>query len=774
MWDVRWKVASAGTVAVLYLASATTLTLTEVAEPKCKSIALFGFALLLPSWAAAQTCSDLVLSANSGDGTTGMWSSAQTPVGKSRVTATFELQSGNGVVGRGVLHSASANPTATDPLVGIRAASNGRWWFLDGDDGWVDSAITAASCTEFEVVLDSEDSCWTVSVNGGARAWPLRAMRRRHSAADSHPNYYGVVKSAGPNDFRAAQHDVDHLHARAQLLGETPASRPTTVSGSTRTRLARRTHTRPAMRGPTRSVTGSPKPTRWPTRPGGTRYAGGFRRRLTRLRRAGRHRTNYTTAHRVRRLRRCGRSAYGDACVPSIQDSNEATWRYETPEHEVYLDSVGPGTVYHIRRIDTYSRGELVSNGYVDLAMGWTHETIPPPYVDEIYDHTDAAERANCTDMLAQGFDYGGEINHECNYAVLYADTFGLPRGWCVDPWEGFPIGGDSGGPLYAIGDWDGAGPGTPYAKLAGTQTGGGGGDISGYPWNAYTMVQPYLAWFNANVDGPSETLLTVGAVSFEDVELAWDEGQDIDAADVPVTCKVTATITGGATITAAGCEMGYESGETVLSKADTTPVGDLYEVDFVLPQGSSSDWRMQAAWVATSDGDVVRATYGDLRPQGVKRLDVDADLTAGYERPVMETRLTPQNPAPGGDLICSQKFASGAQASLPSQTRGVFTTAEVACAAEAHRSSPPQTSAPSPSAMPRHRGPRSPRTAPGGFPNTTRTLASPTTGRAPRSLIAQWIRLPLLLWAQTPGTRRSTPRHIWGTTPRSTKSTHG
>ena len=108
---------------------------------------------------------------------------------------------------------------------------------------------------------------------------------------------------------------------------------------------------------------------------------------------------------------------------------------------------------------------------------------------------------------------------------------------------------------------------------------------------------------------------IATSAGDFTDFDLSWTgQPADLSVASAPgvVTCDITFDDT--ETISYAGCVLSNPNAADDASCLDTTPVGDLWSCDAIIPQdGADGDWTVKYAFVTAATGTPYFAYTDDL-----------------------------------------------------------------------------------------------------------------------------------------------------------------
>ena len=330
------------------------------------------------------------------------------------------------------------------------------------------------------------------------------------------------------------------------------------------------------------------------------------------------------------------------------------------------LTSVRPEaneTRYWVYRVVMTSERYAGTASGTDFALMYllpSGPALPGPYVSTVYDF--ATDHTTCTRVLAQGYDGGGAVLHECDYYVGaqqgVADGY-LFFGECYEPVTSQPVGGDSGGPLYTF-SGGGGGGGAEQVQLAGIQSGGT------QPNNRYSNLFVNEAWFQANLAAPAVPILTMEhGIQLDDfyLDVDLDTPQDLGTADVSIPCEIFATATANP-IAHMGCTLQQLDTNITRSCFATSDVAGQWSCSVVLPRrsGSSSEsggWQLMKVFGQDTAGNRTERTMRELGRAGVTSvLTIGlAAANADGSPPTMNSYTVTQNPAPGGELMCVVKL---------------------------------------------------------------------------------------------------------------------
>ena len=253
-----------------------------------------------------------------------------------------------------------------------------------------------------------------------------------------------------------------------------------------------------------------------------------------------------------------------------------------------------------------------------DIAMLWTPYTVPPPYVSTIYDPI--TDHANCENTIM----FSGVHGHDCDVVFTNAEdgddnnlgfdgvtpttdmtNYGIMWGGCVDPWDGIPVGGWSGGPTYALVDPDGAGPDPVEVHMA-TVTSGplklgsvkGYEDLNGF----FTQSWPTsLHTFSNGIE-----LIAYWLTDHRKANPPTGQRTLTPSRGSSVACAVRLNATANP-VAAGGCELSSRStGLTTSCTASVMNAAGEYECFAPIPADVPADWELTGVFAVDSAG-----TYG-------------------------------------------------------------------------------------------------------------------------------------------------------------------
>ena len=315
----------------------------------------------------------------------------------------------------------------------------------------------------------------------------------------------------------------------------------------------------------------------------------------------------------------------------------------------------GVSTDYNIYRMVSPRIAGGYPNTGEDVIFAYTRDTLPGPYAS-LYDWEDPAHVSGCDYLVVHGL---GQCKVDIRQEYTEADGItpsDQPVSVCIDNAEVGHIGGWSGGPLYAVGDW---GSGTE-ARLIGPHTGG-------LIWTTYNnLLDPdFAAYTAANLDEPGYPLH-----EFEDGVQIWDVGlttdsTDIGVSDITVTCETDIRST-GAPPAYAGCTvMEYTTREKQTCYSIQPETGSKYSCSLTLKQNHGNDWGLESVFTGTPDSPSRIRKWIDLYYDGLKHAHVaglgitGSAAVPGVAAFASDPVFLDTPPSPGGTATCTAKVTA-------------------------------------------------------------------------------------------------------------------
>jgi hypothetical protein len=328
-------------------------------------------------------------------------------------------------------------------------------------------------------------------------------------------------------------------------------------------------------------------------------------------------------------------------------------------------------TDYHIyRRVTMPEWWAERSESGADIGFLYLHpneDDLPGPFIGtRIYDYLNDADV--CTAVYAQGYgdaSYPGNAT-ECTVWIdhLNAGIGNQLEGLCTEPWGAALTAGDSGGPLYAIVDYDGPGGNPSEFQIAGINS---RKTTDPTYEDGYTNVKNWETWFLANDNGPPALASLAHGFVLEDfyidVEPQVQENTNLGSVTMPCVMQITAEEN---PVAFAGCMFEQRSGGFTQTCYDETDTAGEWRCDVTLPAKSggstaTTGWRLSKVFIEDTSGnrvdvgvDELVKTYGLVN---VTNLGIDGSLAA---RPFVTLNKLSAHPAPGGEVNCLMRPVGG------------------------------------------------------------------------------------------------------------------
>jgi hypothetical protein len=327
-----------------------------------------------------------------------------------------------------------------------------------------------------------------------------------------------------------------------------------------------------------------------------------------------------------------------------VYTTNVANWSFTTTiedsDHLTY-----PISSVHIN--PDYMSGDPTNLGS-DIAIVKTSTTLPPPYI-QLYNST--TDSSQCLYNEIQGYNTSTVTRCE-SYVIGQApdplDNMSAIYTYCVDPPSGYVDGGDSGGPLYSIGDWDGAGPGGIEARLVGPLTG-----VSGiHRYNNITSPDNE-SWATGFLGVLGPYGFNISNIWFTG-DVGWGiNGFDMNKTNPDITCNVKTVVTGDP-LEHVICTYFSKSKGRAKACIDYTPDGSgVYSCTTELA-ANTDDWKLFRITGTTTTGDKSIISDGMLVANGFLSVNTmtwsDTDPNSP---PGAVTVNTSTSPASGGTFTC-------------------------------------------------------------------------------------------------------------------------
>lgn len=311
-----------------------------------------------------------------------------------------------------------------------------------------------------------------------------------------------------------------------------------------------------------------------------------------------------------------------------------------------------------------------------DIVISYTLDTLPiASYAGTIYDS--ATESATCDKIIAQGHTGADPNNREREiYVLTTRDSDPLGRGWLEatghTPRTSILSGGDSGGPVMAIGDWDGTGQ---YPKLVGVMGGGRG-------WLSFDRATaPSLsAFFSAYKDTPPD-LVAKEDVTIHDMFITRAPGDpdltdEVDGIDLTMGAKVTSTSN---PFNLLFVWRNTDSNRTLSCLARREDENGWYSCDVHFPYRSGNRWFLENVLVSKPNGVTSLDGRVDIALRGVYGAHWPFGSTVGQAQfdnkpPTTSVHVSPARiGAPGGDIRCAYTATDNANTADNNVASGIL-----------------------------------------------------------------------------------------------------
>ena len=230
-------------------------------------------------------------------------------------------------------------------------------------------------------------------------------------------------------------------------------------------------------------------------------------------------------------------------------------------------------------------------------------------------------------------------------------------------PWDAETQPGDSGGPLYAFVDPDGAGPLEPIAKLLSAKPSYTNHSLI-YTWEFYNnFITDTVAAFP---NGPVVTMANgVGLLSYFTTlgrfgAMSQHSSWDLAGKPVPYGCALSLTENPADPIDYAGCRfISPSTGEERACSTQNLNKRNEWQCETIIPRGHMPDWELSKIFAVTESGDyeevdtsVVEATlpFDSLLTGQSFLTNPNPDQTPPTFNNVVSSGFV----APGEDLFCA------------------------------------------------------------------------------------------------------------------------